>query len=573
MSVSQQVQQHLTLSDRLSRLRSLRHAWRTLDWTRCVTVPISGPCCAYELVGGIFCKTQPRRLSGSRTGGDGGVGGAFANAFGFMDADDEEDAFMHGIGDGNGDFNGNGDEDVHHVFGSRTLSATWLPGTDDGGRTEVREDLGIPTRDFAIDPSQDLMVLFKSGEDAAFPMAVVFAGTLELHVRTISTNEAHPRAKSPVLRTPVLYPVTSVCVHIADDVVGVMYCIDPARPRITVWNWHTGKLVVDCSGAPLPPGTWDFSFINSRALFVTSNHDGGSLELFSFACDRDLDTNANASTDTDDDDSEMLTPTQPEPAIGLGQTVASRMTHVASLRLPPVQPSVRVQSVATHTGPFVGGCLPDKPFVASNEERIHALTVQYIHLPAMEGLVTRPRVCAFLHGRTLEGYLERGGTSEGEGVGANETATAPALVVPWSEWGPKHVRMIHQPNPFQWLRYVHGQRVVLLLPGTEPGKSTIQVLDFNPYTVFDADEDREEEEIGGLQTKSGLLVERMDYPTRLDMPEIFTDVVETGLAYREVRREVRGHYSGVMIDDERLIGLKYPAFLTGDMKEIDVFTM
>ena len=113
-----------------------------------------GPCCAYELVGGMFCKTQPRVRRGRGRAGTGGFG------FGFG---------WPGVvgGDGNGD----GDGETHdgpHVFGSRTMSATWLPGRHDPGRTAVKDDLGIPTRDFAMDPSQDLMVLFKGGgEDVA----------------------------------------------------------------------------------------------------------------------------------------------------------------------------------------------------------------------------------------------------------------------------------------------------------------------------------------------------------------------------------------------------------------------
>ena len=36
----------------------------------------------------------------------------------------------------------------------------------------------------------------------------------------------------------------SVFLQIVDDVVGVMCCTDPVRPRIVIWNWMTGNLVV-----------------------------------------------------------------------------------------------------------------------------------------------------------------------------------------------------------------------------------------------------------------------------------------------------------------------------------------
>lgn len=117
-----------------------------------MTVSMPGPCCAYELVGGVFCKTQPGR--GGRLGWWNGHGDVAANA-------DGED------GEG---------EEGNHVFGSRSLYATWLPSdgrAEGAGRTVVRDDLGIPTRDFAMDPSQDLMVLFKGGEDLGMYVSLI----------------------------------------------------------------------------------------------------------------------------------------------------------------------------------------------------------------------------------------------------------------------------------------------------------------------------------------------------------------------------------------------------------------
>ena len=48
------------------------------------------------------------------------------------------------------------------------MSATWLPGRHDPGRTVTKDDVKIPTRNFAMDPSKDLTLLFKgNGEDVA----------------------------------------------------------------------------------------------------------------------------------------------------------------------------------------------------------------------------------------------------------------------------------------------------------------------------------------------------------------------------------------------------------------------
>ena len=50
----------------------------------------------------------------------------------------------------------------------------------------------------------------------------------ELHVRVISTDREHPEASESVLCLQVWYPVTSVFLQIVDDLVGMVYCIDPA---------------------------------------------------------------------------------------------------------------------------------------------------------------------------------------------------------------------------------------------------------------------------------------------------------------------------------------------------------
>lgn len=113
---------------------------------------------------------------------------------------------------------------------------------------------------------------------------------------------------------------------------------------------------------------------------------------------------------------------------------------------------------------------------------------------------------------------------------------------------------------------------MLLLPTPETGKSTVQVLDFNVRRGRvvvddddndddddrDADVDHDVERLasGRKTTRSGIV----DYPTCIVMPSIFIDAVESGLPYREVLREVQGDYSGMMIDDERLVGLKVRSY-------------
>ncbi|KAH0835456.1 hypothetical protein J3R83DRAFT_9092 [Lanmaoa asiatica] len=497
--------QLLTLSDRLARLRELRKAWKTLSWTRCVTVPMSGPCCAYELVGGVFCKTQPRVRGKGLAGAGAGFGNGWYGWPGFMD------------GDGNG--MGRGDAHLWLVYHVRDVAPGEIRSGAYGGERRSR-DSSARFRDGSL-AGLDGVVQWR-------PVAGVFAGALELHIRTISTNQTHPEARVPVLCTPVLYPITSVFVHIVDDIVGMMYCVDPARPRITLWNWKTGNPVVDRSSGNLPPGTWDFSFIHSRALFVTTGNGGGSLELFTFTCDRaDADPNGSSCSNS-----------QPQSQAHRTHAPTSPLIHVATLHLPPVHPSVRVLSVGTHTGPFLAGCPPDKPFVASNEERIHVLTIQYIHLMTLDGPRTGQRVCMFVHNRTLERYLNRG-AERGVGIvspsgitGVGEATTA--MVVPWREWGQTHARILPHAGTFQWLRWVVSLKRARARSKSSILTSTAFSTKTKPENEGGADahidhtgegsgQERNENNDDADPSLRKTTLEHVNYPTRIVMPNVFTD--------------------------------------------------
>lgn len=186
----------------------------------------------------------------------------------------------------------------------------------------------------------------------------------------------------------------------------------------------------DRTSGDLPVGTWDFSFVNSRALFVTTANGSGSVELFSFTCDP-VDAAGNGDGDGDGN--------------------ADSLVHVATLLLPPIHTSVRVLCVSTHTGPFLAGCPPGATFASSSADRIHVMTVQYVHLPTLDGPRTRPRVGVVVHQRALEKILERYATPN---LGRVQKSPAGPAEVPWEEWGQTHARMLPHMGLIQWLRYV-----------------------------------------------------------------------------------------------------------------------
>ena len=96
----------LPVAERYKLLMERRKRWRYLAWWQATTFPAPASCQAYELVDGVFASSRSMPLGASR-----------------------------------------------HI------SFTRLPAPSEPARTTEREDLGVPIRDFAIDPSQDLVAL------------------------------------------------------------------------------------------------------------------------------------------------------------------------------------------------------------------------------------------------------------------------------------------------------------------------------------------------------------------------------------------------------------------------------
>ncbi|EGN97719.1 hypothetical protein SERLA73DRAFT_184538 [Serpula lacrymans var. lacrymans S7.3] len=322
-----------------------------------------------------------------------------------------------------------------------------------------------------------------------------------------------------------MFPITNAFIQIVDDVIGMMFWAEPQGPRITLWDWKSGKFLIDRSSLQLPSGTWDFSFLSSRAYMLTCTAGQGSIEIFTFA-----DETRNDSTTA---------------------SIGALPVHVASLLLPPVLPGVHLMNMHTHTGPFAARCPVGKPFATANHARIHVVSIQYARTGCLR-LIDSPRFCLFVHNRTLMSYIhqrkERGGS---------------AVTVPWNKWGPLQTQFMHQREQFQWLRYVQGCRVVLPISYHVAG-STVQVLDFNVC--------RTKRQIFEEHTASSADSCINTDGTHVGMGNIFQAPVITLMPYRVLSRGELEEYNGVMIDDERLIGLKYPAFSEGDMKDIHVFT-
>ncbi|KAF9817917.1 hypothetical protein IEO21_03111 [Rhodonia placenta] len=423
----------MNTADRLALLLDRRRRWRELDWIEKIPVTMPGACQAYELVGGVFAKT------------------------------------MGGL----------------HMGGSYHLNATWLPSRTQPARSLIREDLGVPTRDFAIDPSQDLIVIVSRDDSNPADFAI------KLHLRTISTNAPHPLAKQAGFSVPISWIHSNCFIQIVDDVVG-MFCWVHG-PALFIWNWHHAELLISLAGLQLPLNVWDFGFLSNRAFMITSMHG-------------------------------------------------------------PVKDGKGPHSFATHSGPYIHKPMPGKPFEADRTARVHLMALVYDD--------HGPRYHLFVHHRFLLSFIPAKGQSNAAPIErASDLDTMFASQIPWDAWGPANTRFIQHIHQFQWLRYVHGQRVALppsLSTASVIPHCTLQVLDFNvhPQRVDDPVPIRP---VGGNICPAGGTTgsyQLVTEPSKISSGLIFQNDVVTYLPYALLVRTGDFEYSGFMIDDERIVGMK-----------------
>ncbi|KAH9943621.1 hypothetical protein B0H21DRAFT_695505 [Amylocystis lapponica] len=437
----------MTTADRLELLLDRRRRWRMLDWTRKVMVPIPGACQAYELAGGVFTK--------------------------LMMAGDV----------------GNIEESI--VF--RHLIATWLPSRTKEARSIVRDELDVVTREFTIEPSQDLVVLIDADD-------IIHSGfVIKVYLQTTSTNAAHPGAASSVLRAEISSGLGSMTTRVVDDVIGIFW---DSGPGLIIWNWVTAEMLVYCLWDTFP--SREFDFLSNRAFMITVANDPGSIEIYTF--------------------SGYAPPSVSSPL---------PPTHIVTLQMPPLQDGREMWGFLTQSGLFVR---PTAPFASAHSSRVHFMGLQYNSWG--------PQFYLFLHNDFLLSLVP-------PGYGSREAWTP--LTRPWDSWGPAHTRILEHKAPFQWshFQYVHGQRVVLPQSSPPDPLCTLRVLDFNIYPTR-TDDPVHTAESRGTTWRYDMVTR----PTTVSAGSIFQADVVTHLPYSMSSRSDLSEYPGFLIDDERIVGMK-----------------
>ncbi|KAG6906749.1 hypothetical protein DXG01_012279 [Tephrocybe rancida] len=450
--------------ERLAQLRRRRKAWANLEWKSSSVVQLNDLCHAYELVGGLF---------------------------------------------------------AHWDSNVAEFVTTSLQSSTPPCRRNVP---GITPRDFAIDPGQDIVVFMEPHGNPSSPEE---PAVFKLHVRSISTQGPHAKARSPIL--PVVVPpnsrhityVPGVTVQLADDIVALMLCTG-RRQQLILYNWRDGNLIFDSAERGYDyPREIDFSFINSRAYLLTypgTSEENGSIQIYSFESVQGFDP-----------------------------------VHVASLLLPELDRDARFQSISPHTGPFETP-LPNTPFTTSSTLRLYVLTLSILYDRTRLGIEPQLEVFhLFVKCSTFLSYLWAFHSGE----------SPKGLSVPWSLWGRSGSRLLPSLSPSSsWMRYVHGQKVVFPQKRGSSDKTVVRILNFNVHPSLE----EEQEPDPNLPVLCAA-------PTRIR--HCFRHVVTTTLPYSTgtcTLFELSDEYSAYMIDEDHIVGIKAGGDFDEEIQELHVFT-
>lgn len=246
--------------------------------------------------------------------------------------------------------------------------------------------------------------------------------------------------------------------------------------------------------------------------------------------------------------------------------------HAVSLALPETQLACPVMQITVRTEP--SPCTPDNGSTcqADPDAAIIVITLEYV-VPQAAGEdviaagffidIGQPQMLV-VHRSTLLAFA-RGGWDGDGGIAAGRMAG----IVAWDDWGVLKSRWGVGPCPPRWVCYVHGTRYVSMCdrPSGAHSPVAVSLYDFNVMNAARAipppnpDTSTELPKDGNsVEGLSGYVKEAHNVwdPTVIFLPDIFKNPIITMLPYRIVETEKIFDWDSVMIDNERIIGLKVP---------------
>ncbi|KAJ7574311.1 hypothetical protein C8J56DRAFT_979351 [Mycena floridula] len=437
--------------ERIKSLQRARKAWATLSSSGTHRIVLPPSCLAYELVGGVFVKVRNSEFS---------------------------------------------------------ILSLPSPSVEQGHlvqRSMAQDESTI--RDFAIDPTQNLLALFESEGNIMIPTT----RRLRIRLMTLSSLSSHPDARYPALRfslhtdQPLGNLISSVFVQIAQDTLALYIRIRVNRDdgrRLLIWNWKYGAVLADLDNDRLPVKNFDFSLISPSAFIMTSIGWPGCIEIFSF-----------------------------------DSTSEGPVHLVATLSMPELLSSnIKVHSLTTHCSPIYAN--PPSWCSIDPALRIHVISVDYMN----EAEQQTSSYSLFVRNSTFLSFVDAYSAD-------TPTRKLWPIRIPWLIWAPDKTRFFQAPLSYFWMRYVHGQRVLMPFDPDAQG-GLLDMLDFSAAAVHRNLEDLED------QDEANVLVDIVSGQTCIHASDTFRGDLYTALPYRRVTRRVSEEFTGFMIDQDRLIGIK-----------------
>lgn len=129
--------------------------------------------------------------------------------------------------------------------------------------------------------------------------------------------------------------------------------------------------------------------------------------------------------------------------------------------------------------------------------------------------------------------------------------SAPATAVPWSQWGPNISRWLPADGlPTRWITTTSGQRCVSIMEDAPSSPSEYYVFDFNPHSV----------RVALMEGVKAYMTEedrRMvcTSSTTIDPAFAFAEEVSSCLPYVVTESKERYAFDGVLLDEERVLGI------------------
>ncbi|TFK62411.1 hypothetical protein BDN72DRAFT_882672, partial [Pluteus cervinus] len=301
-----------------------------------------------------------------------------------------------------------------------------LPTKTSQGSQRVHH-LDFDTRDFAMDPTQDLAIFLEEriGNELS----------THLHIRTYETVVPHPDSEQPRIFVHLDERPDECLVQIAGDIFALAYDNFPTllngnetRFNIRIWNWKSGTLIHEQTLRNTGATPKSFVLLNSKAFALGVRTSSGYISIW------DLDSGTEASRLHFPELSDLH-----DPEVCLGKV---------SVDAPPFL--ARPQS----------GCV----FLTSPEHRVHTFSLGY----EWHGV---PWFDLRVH--TLDDFLMSCATPRS----SHSPERGPFLNVPWEDWGPHHTRIMEvsrEPDDQSDQQYFSQGSRVLLPP--DGGDMLVRVL-------------------------------------------------------------------------------------------------